>query len=277
MARTQFNSKRTTEPTPKKVIYSINDEPLIISKALMDLFLKEKNHSNLLALYSYYYYTAKWQKTDQPKATTEYIANKLGWCIARVIKTKKKLTKFGLVEDVIKKDSYGRIIGYYIKLNFIFTSLSVLPSQEKIEGYSLKPNRRKKEINISPAKNRTKEYLPLAQYLSEIIHTKKNIDHTPSQINAWAEDIRKLVEGNKVPYERIDKALQWYEKNIGGSFIPVIESGYSLKNKFSKLEDAMGRKDYSLLSISKQITREGEIWFLRNDGKYYNRKGILYR
>ena len=91
------------------------------------------------------------------------------------------------------------------------------------------------------AKKRDMEFLSLANKLSKIIRTKKKMKHTTPQRKVWASDIRKLVEGNGIPKERIETALDWYEKNIGGQYIPVIESGSSLRNKFIKLENAMER------------------------------------
>jgi hypothetical protein len=92
-----------------------------------------------------------------------------------------------------------------------------------------------------PIKIRNKQYLPIAKELSQIIREVKNINPTPDQMKKWTDDIRKLVEGNKVTYERIQSALDWYADNIGGQYVPVIECGHSLRNKFGKLEDAIKR------------------------------------
>lgn len=98
-----------------------------------------------------------------------------------------------------------------------------------------------KKDGVVPIKERNKEFLPLANDLSKIIQTQKNIKHTSTQIRKWTDEIRKLVEGNGVTHERIKKALNWYADNIGGQYIPEIESGASLRNKFIRLEDAMKR------------------------------------
>ena len=88
---------------------------------------------------------------------------------------------------------------------------------------------------------RTMKYLPIAERLSDIIHNKKNIKHTRAQLIGWANEIRKLVELQRVSVERINTALNWYENNIGGQFVPVIESGLSLRNKFLRLETAISQ------------------------------------
>ena len=134
MERTKFK-----QPIPKtnKLIYSEQEEPIVLSKALLDLLLKESDGDNLIALYVFYYYTAKWQKTNQPKATTTYVMKGLGWGEDRVLRIKGRLKELNLVKDVIQRDSNGKIMGYFIKVNFIwsnhqypfFTSTGEMPVQ----------------------------------------------------------------------------------------------------------------------------------------------------
>jgi len=106
----------------------------------------------------------------------------------------------------------------------------------------LKAPESENEKNKPSAKERNKDFLPLAKELSEIICTQKNMKHTSSQINSWANEIRILIESNGVTRERVQAALDWYRDNIGGEYIPVIESGHSLRSKFIRLEDAMKRE-----------------------------------
>jgi len=121
MKRTTTSNKIEKEyERPVHLTYSINEEPLIFSKHLLDTLLKSKNFSEVFALYGFYYYTAKWQKTNQPKATTSFVAKGIGWGRDKVISVKKDLIKLGLIEDSIHKGPNGKISGYYIKVNFIW-------------------------------------------------------------------------------------------------------------------------------------------------------------
>ena len=105
--------------------YNIQEEPLVISKALTDKLLKEDNPSELIGLYLFYYYTAKWQETNQPKATIGYVANGLKWGEAKVRKNKKRLVELGLIEDIKKcNPDNNKVIGWYVKLNFLWTEKS---------------------------------------------------------------------------------------------------------------------------------------------------------
>ena len=89
--------------------------------------------------------------------------------------------------------------------------------------------------------NKIERYVPLAEKLAFIIRKNKRINVTPQRISSWANEIRKLVETDGVSIQRVETALDWYEENIGGQYVPVIESGFSLRSKFIKLEDAMRR------------------------------------
>jgi hypothetical protein len=124
-----------------------------------------------------------------------------------------------------------------------------------------------------------KSYLPLARYLADIILIKKNIKITTQNIISWSKEIQKLIEVNKVSIKRIKIALQWYEKNIGQPYVPVIESGRSLREKFIKLEDAIER-DKEPVKKEKQVPSkywdgmeykfdpERNGWYHRNGDKW---------
>lgn len=94
---------------------------------------------------------------------------------------------------------------------------------------------------IESKQDKNSQYVPLAEKLAFIIRKNKKINVTPQKIASWANEIRKLIETDGVSIQRVQAALDWYEENIGGQYIPVIESGSSLRNKFIKLEDAMRR------------------------------------
>ena len=97
----------------------IENELIIFTKQTYDAFLKSDNPAELIALYSFYYYTAKWQKTNQPKCTTGYAANGLKWSESKIRKFKKELIDLGLIEDIALRDEHNKIAGHYIKLNYI--------------------------------------------------------------------------------------------------------------------------------------------------------------
>lgn len=95
----------------------LEDMLIVIMKPTIDVFLKQDNPGDLIALYAFYYYTAKWQGTNQPKCTTSYAANGLRWGEGKVRKVKKQLCDIGLIEDVAVREG-GRITGHYIRVRY---------------------------------------------------------------------------------------------------------------------------------------------------------------
>lgn len=87
----------------------------------MDLFLAQDDPASCIALYTFYYYTAKWQNTNQIKASISYTAKGIKWGEDKVRKYKKILIGLGLIEDVrnIDKET-NKVLGWYIKLNYIW-------------------------------------------------------------------------------------------------------------------------------------------------------------
>lgn len=112
--------ERNNPPISRSFFYVTEEEPIVLSKALFDTLLRQPKPTDLIALYSFYYYTAKWQKTNQVKATTNYAAKGLSITIHRIRNAKKRLKELGLVEDVQRRSAGNRIIAHYIKINFIW-------------------------------------------------------------------------------------------------------------------------------------------------------------
>ena len=69
-------------------LMDIAEELLIVNKITIDKLFQLDNAADCIALYMLYYKTAKWQKTNQPKATDEYVRKCLKWGLAKIRKTK---------------------------------------------------------------------------------------------------------------------------------------------------------------------------------------------
>lgn len=152
--------------------------------------------------------------------------------------------------------------------------------QEFMNSYSnSNSNSKEKESEEKPKKDKQikiEKYLPLAKYLYQIILTKKNVKRSLGQIKTWADQIRIMIEVENISYERIEKALQWYEKHIGEEYVVEIESGKSLREKFIRLETASTKEPFVKRNGKPEKTMEyGEWWFLQDDGKYRNAEGEL--
>ena len=128
--------KKTKKKKRKSKYLSTKYRPVVIPKATNDLFFKlpPKDRGNTVALYWFYYYTATWQKTNQPYATDEYVSGRviegrersgLGWDVGKVARIRKILEGMGLIER-IRDGITGKA---YIKINF-YHSKKVVRSAE---------------------------------------------------------------------------------------------------------------------------------------------------
>jgi len=114
--------KRTNFPNESEdLTYTTQEEPIILSKPLLDLLLKDKKPPEVISLYCFYYYTAKWQKTNQPKASTNYVANGLRWSNDKVREVKQRLRRLRLIKDIQIRNKKGQITAHYIKINFLWS------------------------------------------------------------------------------------------------------------------------------------------------------------
>jgi hypothetical protein len=102
--------------------YNKNEEPMCIPKATMDRILKVGGKNimcDAIALYVFYYHTAKWQGQTNAKCTVSYAANGLGITEERIRRAKALLIELGLVSEFTRKNESGQVIGWYVTVNFI--------------------------------------------------------------------------------------------------------------------------------------------------------------
>src|SRR5512135_3775568 len=127
MERTKFsggtNPNNNSEPEEETTGYYYDEpnEPIVISKTIMDLVLKEDHPLELLGTYLFYYYTGKWQKTNRPRATNTYVANGLKIGAVKLKGIKKKLKELGLITAIARRGENGKIRGHYVKVNFLWS------------------------------------------------------------------------------------------------------------------------------------------------------------
>lgn len=116
-----------TEIDGEMEMIDIANHLVVIPKAVFDIFLKRSDPADLIALYVFYYYTAKWQKTNRIRATTGYCATGLHWGEERVRKAKKQLIELDLVHDVRTIDKESRKAkGWYIQITYIMKNENVV-------------------------------------------------------------------------------------------------------------------------------------------------------
>lgn len=92
---------------------------IVISRHLINRVREIADNWDPITLYTFYYYTAKWQKSNITKATTAYVAKGLRWSVERVQKNKNVLRELNLIKDVRRTDK-GKVTGYYVKVCFMW-------------------------------------------------------------------------------------------------------------------------------------------------------------
>ena len=96
----------------------IADDLLILNKITVDRLFQLENCAECIALYVFYYKTAKWQKTDTVKANDQYVKKSLKWGISKIQKTKQTLKEHGLI-DIVQRRKDGKIEGWFIKVSYL--------------------------------------------------------------------------------------------------------------------------------------------------------------
>jgi len=114
--------------------FLLEEQLTIVSTQTLRKLFKEKFGADAVALYMFYYYTAKWQETNQPKATAGFCMKGLGWGEIRFMRAKKILQKYGLIEDVVTKDEGGKIVAWYVKIKYLWKKETI----KKIKTTTLK-------------------------------------------------------------------------------------------------------------------------------------------
>ena len=250
------------------------DTFLAINKKLIKVLGLEKAVfiSNLIDKYKYFQERKMLTEDGAFYNTHEDQIYEIGLTEYQIRKCKKELIEMG----ILKTERHGVPAKEFYFINFQLLIAIVLGEELNIEGLDLtktegldltktegldltkteghlynktKDNKTKDNKNlfsdlnskIENKQDKITRYVPLAEKLAFLIRKNKRINVTSHKIASWANEIRKLVETDGVSIQRVETALDWYEENIGGQYIPVIESGSSLRSKFIKLEDAMRR------------------------------------
>lgn len=84
-------------------------------------------------------------------------------------------------------------------------------------------------------------FVKQAERLADMVRKRKNVKIDNRKITAWAKSLSLLEKIDGVSVERIDKVLDWYEGHYGEDFVPIAESGQTLREKFLRLETAMAK------------------------------------
>lgn len=174
-------------------IYKQEAEPIVISKPLMDLLLKQDKFADLFALYCFYYYTAKWQKTNRPRVVASYVQNGLNWTKPRFYSAKNKLKELGLIKDYKALDkTTNAIIGHYIQINFIWSKAKANKAEEVVQNdMETKNNEKPEGRKPTPLENLpNSKTQPVANFTTNALNADSLNALSVNSLNALNSDIK---------------------------------------------------------------------------------------
>lgn len=101
--------------------FKLEEKLMITDVKTVSFLLERENGSDVLALYFFYYKTAKLQKTNQVRATDSFCMVGLKWGETRFRKAKKILEGLNLVEQFKSAKADGK---WYLRINYIKSNSS---------------------------------------------------------------------------------------------------------------------------------------------------------
>jgi len=176
---------------------SIEDHLIGITKPSIDRMLRMENPADCIALYTFYCYTRKWQHNNAVYATSDYAMTALDWGRDKFAKAKNQLKDAGFIEDIQRKDSTGKVVGWYVGVKFVQNHPTDFPQGGSTTVW-------KNPIQIPSTGNK--------------------IPNTNNKIHPLAEDFEKFWNAypKKVSKEQARRSFYKVKPNIE-VIIPVLE------------------------------------------------------
>lgn len=202
----------------------IADDLLILNKMTIDTLFKLDNCADCIALYVFYYKTAKWQKTNTIKANDLYVKKSLKWGIDKIKRTKNILKEHGLI-NIVQRRKDGKIEGWYVEVSYLVT-------QRNLEDVKIK---------VEDSNNTLEPPLEPSRILESNNTYNQQVDNPTSGeegINALKEEIKSLKKEIKMLKENNISALKEEEKEEA-AIVPVDEINYEkIVNRLNELAGA---------------------------------------
>ena len=217
----------------------IADDLLILNKITIDRLFQLENCADCIALYVFYYKTAKWQKTDTVKANDQYVKKSLKWGISKIQKTKQTLKEHGLI-DIVQRRKDGKIEGWFIKVSYLVSERKA--DEIKINVQEINNTQNEQVENCTSGNEETnalKEKIKCLEKEIEVL--KDNKKERKSKSKSYDEQIAEYT-GN----EELQNALKAFIQMRSFIKKPLTEYGLKLLlNKLSKI----GRTDTEKIAI----------------------------
>lgn len=207
----------------------IADDLLILNKITVDRLFQLENCADCIALYVFYYKTAKWQKTNTVKANDQYVKKSLKWGISKIQKTKQTLKEHGLI-DIVQRRKDGKIEGWFIKVSYLVNERKA--DEIKINVQESNNTQKQQVENCTSGNEETNALKEKIKFLEkELEMLKDNKKERKSKSKSYDEQIAEYT-GN----EELQNALKAFVQMRAFIKSPVTEQGLKLLlNKLTKI------------------------------------------
>ena len=219
----------------------IADDLLILNKITIDRLFQLENCADCIALYVFYYKTAKWQKTNTVKANDQYVKKSLKWGISKIQKTKQTLKEHGLI-DIVQRRKDGKIEGWFIKVSYLVSERKADEIKIKVQESNNTQNEQVENCtSCNEETNALKEKIKCLEKEIEMLKDKKKERKPKKQTKSYDEQIAEYTQD-----EELQDALKAFVQMRSFIKKPLTEYGLKLLlNKLSKI----GKTDAEKIAI----------------------------
>lgn len=222
----------------------IADDLLILNKITIDRLFQLENCADCIALYVFYYKTAKWQKTNTVKANDQYVKKSLKWGISKIQKTKQTLKEHGLI-DIVQRRKDGKIEGWFIKVSYLVNERKADEIKIKVQNINNTQNQHVENSTCgNEDTNALKEKIKCLEKEIELLKDNKKERKPKKQTKSYDEQIEEYTQ-NKELQDALRAFIQMR------SFIKKPMTEYALKLMLNKL-DELGNNDTTKIAILNQ-------------------------
>ena len=244
----------------------IADDLVILNRATIETLYRLDNCVDCLALYLFYYKTAKWQKTNTIKANDAYVQKSLKWGTKKIRATKETLKENGLINLVQRRDK-GKIVGWFVEISYIVTKRNIEDVKVRIEDIN---DTKCSNINIS---NQNAPKSQVAQVTSGSQETNAlKINNKCLNNNILNKKERKTENGydeiinQNIENENVKEAI--YEFIKMRKFIKKPMTDRALKNLLNKLKKLSSIPDEQIAILDNSINNNwSDIYELKKEAK----------
>ena len=237
----------------------IADDLLILNKITVDRLFQLENCADCIALYVFYYKTAKWQKTNTVKANDQYVKKSLKWGISKIQKTKQALKEHGLI-DIVQRRKDGKIEGWFIKVSYLVNERKADEIKIKVQNINNTQNEQVENCTSGNEEtNALKEKIKCLENELKMLKDNKKERKPKKQTKSYDEQIAEYT-GN----EELQDALKAFIQMR--SFIKKPMTEYALKLMLKKLDEFGNTDDTKIAILNQSITNNWQGIFPLKDG-----------